>query len=154
QGVLLDLAAAPLRELVHRKGTKLDAVCMGARFDGISVVNNRGARRHQSQVPVHGILIERNQEIEAIAEACHFLNPRANREQRMPAPNDRLIGVVSIQVEPTPSENLGKDVSRCGHTLTCGPSNRNSESPVHKYSPFSWWLWRCLAETRKVISTF
>src|SRR5437016_8545215 len=123
---------------------------MGARLDGISVVNNRGARRHQTQVPIDGILIERNQQIDAIAEACHFLNSRANREQRMPASNDRLIGVVRIQVEATPCENLGKDVSRGGHTLPCGPSYRNSESPVHICSPFSWWLWPCLAETRKV----
>ena len=77
---MLDLATAPLRELVHWKRTKLDAVCMGARLDGISVVNNRGARRHQTQVPIDGILIERNQQIDAIAEACHVLNPRANRD--------------------------------------------------------------------------
>ena len=136
QRVLLDLAAASLRELIHRQGTKLGGGCLGSGPDRVCVVNNGGARFHQTQVPVHGILIEGNQQVDAITEARHFLNSRANCKKSVPATNDRLIGVVRIQVETTPREDLGEDVSRCSHTLTRGSSYRNGESPVHMCSPY------------------
>src|SRR5262249_24854413 len=49
--------------------------------------------------------------------------------------NNRLISVVSINVQSSPSKELGEDVSRCSHTLSCGSPNRYSESTVHGWSP-------------------
>ena len=137
QRVLLDLTAASLRELVYRKRAKLCAICMGTGFDRVCIVNNRGSRPHQTQVPVHRILVERNEQVDMITEARHFLNPGANGKKGVAATNDRLVGVVSIQVETAPGEDLGEDVSRCSHTLTCRSSYRNGESPFHKYAPLN-----------------
>jgi hypothetical protein len=49
----------------------------------------------------------------------------------MPAPNDRLIRVVSVQVKTTPAENPGENVSRRGNTLPGGASNGDREGSIH-----------------------
>src|SRR5439155_20517995 len=91
---------------------------------------------HQTQMPVDRVLIERNQEIDAIAEARHLIDTGANRKKSVPATNDRLIRVVRINVESAAREDLGKDIPRRRDTLSGRSSDRQSESTLHRWSPY------------------
>src|SRR5688572_33428493 len=84
-------------------------------------------------MPIDGVLIQRNQEIDAIAETRYFVEAGADCKKSMAATNDRLIRVVSIEVESTSGEDLCKDVSRGSYTLPRGSSYRDGESPLHRY---------------------
>jgi hypothetical protein len=42
-------------------------------------------------MPIHEVLIERNQQIDAIAEAPHLFNTCTNRKKSIPAPDDGLV---------------------------------------------------------------
>src|SRR5207245_189622 len=75
QRVLLDLAAASLRELIHRQGTKLGGGCVGSGPDRVCVVNNSGSRFHLTQVQVHEIMIEGIQQVDALPETRRSRNP-------------------------------------------------------------------------------
>src|SRR5206468_7966804 len=81
-------------------------------------------------MPVNRILIERNQEINAIAKTIDLLNTCANRKKGVPATNDRLVCVVCVDVEAAPYEEFGKDVPRRRHTLSGGSAYRDSKSAL------------------------
>ena len=85
----------------------------------------------QSEVTIHGVLIQRNQQVEAVTHIGNFLRASANREKRMAAANNRLVGVVGIQVQTTAAEDLCEDVARGRHSLTSGASNSNGEGLLH-----------------------
>jgi hypothetical protein len=87
-------------------------------------------------VPVYRVLIERDQEINSISEACDFFNAGAYGQKRMAPSNDRLVGVVRVNVQTATRKNLCEDVSGRGHTLPGGSSYCYCESAVHEYSPF------------------
>ena len=95
------------------------------------VVDDRRAWTEQSQVAVHGVLIERNQQIDFVAEAGDPFRTGANRQKCMSAPNDRLICIVGVQVQAAPTENLGEDVARRGDTLPCRASDPNGKGLLH-----------------------
>ena len=82
-------------------------------------------------MPIHGVLIERNQQIDPVTHVAHMFRPGSNRQQRMPAPNNGLIGVVGIQAEAPPAEDLGKNVARRSHTLASRASNGNRKGLFH-----------------------
>src|SRR6266850_907322 len=88
-------------------------------------------------MPVHRILIERNQQVNSIAKAPHLFYTCPNRKEGMPATNDGLVSVVRIDVETTPNEDLREDISRCSHTLSCGSADRHNKSALHSWSPCS-----------------
>ncbi len=72
-------------------------------------------------MPIHGVLIERNQEVDSVAEAVNWLRTGADRQECMSAPDDRLIGIVGVQVQAAPRKDPGEDVARRGDTLTAAP---------------------------------
>src|SRR5438445_6865903 len=45
----------------------------------------------------HGVLVERNQQIDPVTHVGDRFGAGADRQQRVPAPNNGLIGVVGIQ---------------------------------------------------------
>ena len=51
------------------------------------------------------------------------------------APNNRLVRIVGIHVQPTATEDLRENVARRGNTLTCGASDTDCEGLPHSYSP-------------------
>jgi hypothetical protein len=66
------------------------------------------------KVTIHCILVERDEEIDLVAHAPYRTVPGANGEKGMPAANDRLVGVVSVEVQAAPGENQGENVpGRC-----------------------------------------
>src|SRR5919109_2686549 len=82
-------------------------------------------------MPVHGVLVERNEQVNPVAHIGDRLRPGANRQQRMSAANNGLIGVVGIQAEPPPAEDFGEDVTRRGHTLARRATNGDRKGLFH-----------------------
>jgi hypothetical protein len=51
----------------------------------------------------------------------------------MATSNDRLIGVVSIQVQPSAAKDLCEDIARRSDALTGGASDADGKGLPHKY---------------------
>ena len=123
EGVLGYLVPSNVSQLGDGKGAELYALRRYAGLDRVRVVDTCGAVGEQIEVPIHRVLIQRDQQIEAIAHICHSVRAGANREKSVSAANDRLIGVICIQVQAPAAENLREDVARCCDTLARGPSD-------------------------------
>jgi hypothetical protein len=51
----------------------------------------------------------------------------------MAAANDGLVGVVDVQVQPTPAEDFRENVTRGGNALTGGAADTDSEGLLHRF---------------------
>ena len=98
-----------------------------ARLDRLRVVDTRRAGGEQLEVAIHGVLIERNQQVDSVAEAGDALRTGADRQECMSAANDGLIGVVGIQVQAAPAEDPGENVAWRGDSLSCGASDTDAK---------------------------
>ena len=119
-----------LRQFRQRERAKLHPGSRVARRDAPLVVQHRRAALHARQVPVHRILIERNQHVEAVAHAAHRRPAGTDRQEGVPSADDRLVRVVGIHVQPAPREELGEDVSRGGDALARGAADTDGEVDV------------------------
>jgi hypothetical protein len=77
----------------------------------VGVVDTCGACGEQSEVAVHSVLVQRDQQIQAVAHVGDVLRTGANREKSVPTVDDRLISVVSIQVQAAATEDFCEDVA-------------------------------------------
>src|SRR5581483_3476368 len=78
---------------------------------------------------VHRVLVQRNEDVDLVAHVAHRPVARANGQKRVPAANDRLVGVVRVEIKATPRENARQNVAWCGYTLPGLPSN--SDCKIH-----------------------
>jgi hypothetical protein len=78
-------------------------------------------------VAVHRVLIERDEHVDLVTHVAHRRIARTNGQEGMPAPDDRLIGVVSIEMEPAPREDAGENVPRGGDALAVLAANADCE---------------------------
>src|SRR5579863_4754070 len=72
---------------------------------------------------VHRVLVQRNQHVNLVAHVAHRPVTRANREERVPAADDGLVGIVRVEIEPAPREDARENVAWCGYTLPSLPSD-------------------------------
>ncbi len=138
--VLHQVASNLWRQVLYRERTELDARSGFARLDLVAVVKNGGARFHQTQVTIHGVLIERHHDVELVAEAEHRLVAGAKREKDMAAAHDGLVGVVGVQVQPAAHENARQDIARRRNALTRRAADRNRKINLGHASPPFWLL--------------
>src|SRR5690242_15731677 len=68
-------------------------------------------------MPVHGVLVERNQDVELVTHAADGAVAGANGQKRVSAADDGLIGVVGVQIEAAPREDACQNVARGGDAL-------------------------------------
>src|SRR5262249_40123078 len=78
----------------------------------IRVVENRASGRNLRRMSLDRVLIESNEYIKPIAVRLHFLFPKSHAQPDVPAPNNRLIAVVSVDVQPEPRRSLCKRIAR------------------------------------------
>jgi len=102
-------------------------------FDGFGVVNAGASAGQQAQVPVHGVLVQGNQQIEVIAHVGDFFRAGANGEKGVAATDDGLVGVVDVQVQAATAEDFGENVAWRGNALTGRASYTNSEGLPHRF---------------------
>ncbi len=78
----------------------------------------------------HGVLVEAEKQIELVAVVAHILVADAHGKQNVAASNDRLIGVVSIEMKAPPHEDARKNVARRGDALPRGASDGESKIKI------------------------
>ena len=76
---------------------------------------------------IHGVLIQRNHQVDVVAEAVDSFGAGADSQESMTAANDRLIRVISENMQAAP----GEYVARRRHTLTRRASNGDGEGMLH-----------------------
>ncbi len=133
--VLRHLIPGDVGQLRNRKRAELHALRGGARLDRVSVVDTCSAGGKQSEVAIHGVLVQRDQQIDAVTHVGDSFRAGANGEKSVAAANDRLIGVVSIQMQAAATEDFREDVARRGDTLTGGASDADGKGLLHTQPP-------------------
>ena len=73
------LVPGDVSQLRNWKRAELYAVPCSTWFDRVSVVNTRSAADEQAQVAIHGILVQRDQQIDPITHVSDFLRAGTNR---------------------------------------------------------------------------
>ena len=81
---------------------------------------------------IHGVLVQRDQQVDAVTHVGDLFRAGANRQKSVAAANDGLIGVVGIQVQAAPAEDLCEDVARSGDTLSGRASDADSKGLLHR----------------------
>jgi hypothetical protein len=131
QRVLGNLISANVCQVGNRQRAELHPVNDSPRLNRVRIINARRAAPEQPQVAIHGVLVERNEQIDPVTHVGDFFRTRSNRQKSMPAANDGLIGIVGVQVQAAPAEDLCENVTRRGHTLSGRASDTNSEGLLH-----------------------
>ena len=102
-----------------------------AGLDGVRIVDTCRAAPEQPQVAVHGVLVERNQQVDAVAHVGDRFRSGSNGQKRVPAPNNRLIGVVGIQAQTPSTEDFRENIPWRGHTLARRATNGDRKGLFH-----------------------
>src|ERR1700694_5248255 len=84
---------------------------------------------------VHGVLVERDHQVELVARRQDRFLARSQGEKDVSATNDRLIGVIRLEVQATADENARQDIAGCRDPLTrCAA---NADCQIHAERPIS-----------------
>jgi len=137
-GVLDELVSALVGQLRDRHRTQLNALVGVAGFDRVAVKEHAGARAHQPQVSVHGVLIQAQEQVQPVPVAVDVLVADTDGEKYMSASNDRLIGVVRVQVKTAGDKHAGEDIAGGRDPLPGCAANAESKIKfrrTHKGSP-------------------
>ncbi len=76
---------------------------------------------------VHRVLIERDEHVDLVTHVAHRRIARTNGQECMSATDDRLIGVVSIEMESAAREDAGENIPRGGDALAVLAANADCE---------------------------
>src|SRR5207244_11895127 len=87
-------------------------------FDLVTVVKHTRSSIHQTEMPVQGILVKWNQHTHFIAHAANRSVAGPDGQKRVAAPDNGLVGVISIEVQPAARKYACEDVTRAGDALT------------------------------------
>jgi len=90
-------------------------------------------------VTVHGVLVEAHQQVDLVAVAGRLDVADAHRQQDVTTADDRLVGVVGVDVQPTAHEHARQDIARRSDALAGGAANgeRKIEGGNRRWRP-SW----------------
>ena len=114
----------------------MHAIGNGAGRDCVAVEQDRRARAHQLQVPIHRVLIQRHEHVELVAVTQDRLVTRAEGQEDVTAANDGLVGIVGVDVEPAPDEDPRQNVAGSGNPLARRAANADGEvDSLHGSSP-------------------
>ena len=99
--VLGHLVPADVSQLGDRKRAECNALSRDSWFDRVSVIDTGSACAEQSEVATDGVLVQRNQQIKPIPHVGDLLRTGADGKKSVATPNDRLVGVISVQMQAT-----------------------------------------------------
>ena len=135
EGVLGNLISGDVHQLETGSGQSCTPSAGSARLNRVRIVDARSAGSEQPQVAVHGVLVERNEQVDPVTHVGDLLRARSNGQKSMAAANDGLIGVVGIQVKAPSTENLCENIARRGDSLTGRSSDTDSKGLLHDPLP-------------------
>src|ERR1700745_2425995 len=88
------------------------------------------------EVPIHCVLIQRNEDTDFVAHVTDRPIARANCQERMAAANDRLVSVVGVEMQSAPRKNKRQNVSSGSDPLAVLAANADCEiNFVHYAGP-------------------
>src|SRR5882762_1647324 len=82
---------------------------------------------------VHRVLIERDKDVDLVAHVAHRRIAGADGQKGVSAANDRLVGVVGIEMKSAPREDAGEDIPRGGDALAVLAANADCEIYFGKF---------------------
>ena len=126
-GVLRQAVLAVSGHFEDRHAAQLDPIGRVSGRDGVRVVDRAPPGSEVAQVPGHGVLVQGQQKVEPVAVRADFAVADPHREEDVAAPDDRLIGVVGVEVQPATDERAGEDVAGSGDALPGGASDGDGE---------------------------
>ena len=98
-------------------------------------------------MPVHGVLIQTEQQIQLVPVVVHGLISDTNGKKNVPTPNDGLISIVGVKAQAAAHKQTGKNITGGCNSLPCGTSYGKGQiiiprghtvSPLMT-SPFNLW---------------
>ena len=110
-GVLDDLVAASVRQFPDGHGTEAHPFRRFSRLDPGTVVDHPASGAQQPQMPVHGVLVQAQQHVEAVSMTEYPLIAHAHGEENVPAPDDGLIGVIGVQPQAAARKEPRQDAA-------------------------------------------
>src|SRR5205807_9347724 len=114
----VDRQLVALGYFLHRHGAELDAVGRVSGRDFIFVVNGARAALQQMQVPIHRVLIERNEDVNLVSHVADGSIAGANCQKGVAAANDRLVSVVGVEMQSGPSKDEREEIHSGRDPLT------------------------------------
>src|SRR6185312_11249569 len=131
QRILRNFIACDVGQLGNRKRAKLHAVPGRARLNCVGVVDTCSAGGEQLQVPIHAVLVERNEQVDAVTHVGDLFGAGTNGKKSVAPANDGLIGVVGVEVEAAPAEDLCENVAWSGNALSSRATDADRKGLLH-----------------------
>src|SRR5438445_9894521 len=79
------------------------------------------------EVPIHRVLIKRDERVDLVAHVEDRPVAGANGQERMAAANNRLVSVVSVEMQPAPGKDKSENVASGGYPLAVLAANSDCE---------------------------
>src|SRR5262249_53548387 len=114
-------------QFLHRHGAELDTVRRLPGRNLLCVVNRARAVLQKMQVPIHRVLIERNEHVDLVAHVTDGPIARANGQKSMTATDNRLVSVVGVEMKTAPRKNKRENVPSGSDPLTVLAPNSDCE---------------------------
>ena len=126
-------------QFLHRHRAKLHAVGRLPGCDFFVVVDGAGAGLQQMQVAIHGVLIERDKDVNLVPHVAHRRIARPNGQERVSASDDRLIGIIGVEVEPAPRKNARENIPGGSDALTVLAADADCEIHFGEFCHLVLW---------------
>src|SRR4030095_7273318 len=123
----IDRQLVALGQLLHRHGAELDTARRFPGRDLLFVVNRACAALQKMQVPIHRILIERNEYIDLVTHAADGPIARANCQKGVTATDNRLVSVVGVEMHSAPRQDNRETVRSGSDPLAVLTANADCE---------------------------
>src|SRR5439155_24463882 len=137
----VDRQLIALSQFLHRHGAELDTVRRLPRHDLLFVVNGARAALQQMQVPIHCVLIERNEDVDLVTHVADWSVAGANCQKRMPAADDRLVSVVGVEMQSAPRIDERENVPSGSDPLAVLTANADCEINFVHYAGTGFCCW-------------
>src|SRR6266496_6639388 len=90
------------------------------------------------QVPIHRVLIERNEDVDLVTHVADGPVTGADCQESVAPADDRLVSVVGVEMQPTPSKDKGENVPRGSDPLAVLTANGDCEINFVHYAGTSF----------------
>src|SRR5207249_10040282 len=123
----IDRQFVALGQLLHRHGAELDTIRGIPGRDLLFVVNRTCAALQKMQMPIHRVLIERNECIDLVTHGTDGPIARANCQKGMTATDNRLVSVVGVEMQSAPRKDKRENVPCGSDSLAVLTANADCE---------------------------
>src|SRR5439155_1396883 len=112
---------------LHRHGATLDTLCRFPRRDFLFIVNGARSALQKMQVPIHCVLIERNEDVDLVTHVADRPVTGADCQESVASADDRLVSVVGVEMQPAPRKDKRENVPSGSDPLAVLTANADCE---------------------------